>query len=551
MRITRTRSARNHNASPKQPARSRSHRGALLVATLALSTATACTIGRPVTMERLLHEMTDLASLARLPVPAYDVAQASSFDRRQLADNARYANEDFGHYLSTEQRDGRTEYVLFEAPGPGAIVRIWSANPKGTLRVYLDRGSRPVLEVPAADFLSGKTDLVPRPIVGNRGRGSVSYLPIPFRAHCKITVDAPDLYYHVTHRRYIPQADVRTLRRNDLQRLTPALLATANRLNRPYDQALQPAWLLHGRELPAGTRIEPGDAIRWTTQAPGPGAIVGLRMRVAEADGDDAPLRSQTLRTLLLRMRFDGEETVVSPLGDFFGAAPGTPPFEALPCGITEQRVLWCQWVMPFQRNAEILIENRGDAPVEVSYAVAGTEYAWGPDSLHFHAKWHANRDVPTRPLRAWKWGELFGRGHLVGAALSVANPVRQWWGEGDETVLIDLDPQPRFRGTGTDHFFNIGWGTAEPFSHAYYAQPRRDGPDSFGFTALNRWFVMDRVSFSSRLRFDAELWHLADTTLSQSVVLYWYARPGGSDDFKAPRAAELTLPRLPAQPPE
>jgi len=38
---------------------------------------------------------------------------------------------------------GRKEHVMMDIAGPGAIVRIWSANPAGTLRIYLDGAATP------------------------------------------------------------------------------------------------------------------------------------------------------------------------------------------------------------------------------------------------------------------------------------------------------------------------------------------------------------------------------------------------------------------------
>ena len=45
---------------------------------------------------------------------------------------------------------------MMDAEGPGAIVRIWSANPAGNIRIYLDKNPEPVIVGPMEEVLSGK-----------------------------------------------------------------------------------------------------------------------------------------------------------------------------------------------------------------------------------------------------------------------------------------------------------------------------------------------------------------------------------------------------------
>ena len=108
----------------------------------------------------LLDEMTNLDRLASVDDPPYVTRQFSSYDRKstdpkiQTTDNW-FANRDRGQHLRTEEVNGRTEYVLMDAEGPGAIVRFWSANPDegGNVKIYLDRQPTPALEASLQDFL--------------------------------------------------------------------------------------------------------------------------------------------------------------------------------------------------------------------------------------------------------------------------------------------------------------------------------------------------------------------------------------------------------------
>jgi hypothetical protein len=117
-----------------------------------------------VTVESLLEEMVDLERLAHSA--SYTARQLSSYDRASRAADADgwFANGDAGNYLRVD-KDG--EHVLAEAEGPGAIVRIWSANPGGRLRIYLD--GEVALE---ADFAA-------------LTRGDLAGLPAPFRRRAR------------------------------------------------------------------------------------------------------------------------------------------------------------------------------------------------------------------------------------------------------------------------------------------------------------------------------------------------------------------------------
>jgi hypothetical protein len=43
---------------------------------------------------------------------------------------------------------------------------------------------------------------------------------------------------------------------------------------------------------------------------------------------------------------------------------------------------------------------------------------------------------------------------------------------------------------------------------------------------------VLDPIPFSRSLRFDLEIWHWTETAVGVDATIYWYARPGGRDDF-------------------
>ncbi len=162
-------------------------------------------VAATITTSSLIDEMTDLSGMAEFPNPAYTCKQFSSYDRGAKSPTENwFANGDAGQYLRIEESDGRKEYVMMDTAGPGAIVRIWSANPAGTLRIYLDGASEPVIEAQMSELLGGKFPGLPQPIAGEYSKGWNLYFPIPYAQHCKVTSDKGGFYYHVNYRTYPP-----------------------------------------------------------------------------------------------------------------------------------------------------------------------------------------------------------------------------------------------------------------------------------------------------------------------------------------------------------
>ncbi len=490
-----------------------------------------------VSFETLLDEMTDLARLTRLPDPPYTCRQFSSYDRASKSpEQDWFANADAGHFLREETRPDRTEYVLMDAEGPGAIVRIWSANPKGTLRVYLDEDPEPVIEVPMSDFLSGEVPYNPEPIAHVRSAGWNSYLPIPYAKWCKVTSDDKDFYYHVNYRTYPAGTNVKSFTPLQAEELKPRIREIARKLATPG--TLAPEGTVRARPV----KLEPGKTELVATLS-GPAAVGVLAVEDLQAPDPDAALRG-----ILMTVEFDGLPTVTAPLGDFFGTAPGRSPYESLPMGVSAGGRMWSHWKMPFRKEARITLTNHTDKPAAVTMGAATEPYAWDDRSMYFHAKWRIQHDIPTRPFRDWNFIEIDGQGVFVGAAQYVANKTKVWWGEGDEKIYVDGETFPSHFGTGTEDYFGYAWCSSEIFTHAYHNQPRCDGPANYGHTAVNRWHILDPIPFTRSFRFDMEIWHWTeDFTVTVAAMSYWYARPGARDRAILPPPADLRVPDMPA----
>lgn len=399
-----------------------------------------------ITTESLLDEMT---SLERLTRPAdYACRQFSSYDRA-----GGFGNNDCGNYLRVE----KGEHVLAEADGPGAIVRIWSANPEGTLRIRLDGAI--VLEEDFRKLTTGAVAEFPPPFGEETARGCTLYFPFPYAKSMKVTCTKGGQYYHVNYRTY-PEGNVETYARRKYALPKIAIEET------------------------------------WTSgELVGPAMITALALEEKPEDG------------AILKITFDGEPCVSCPVDAFF---PGcrTLPIDGLVC----------RFPMPFAKSAKI-------EGAKVKVAVARCDDA--AKRLRFHAWWSGRKDLKTRPMSDWPALAGEGRGRFVGLALTVRNPVKAWWGEGDEKIYVDGETSPSTCGTGTEDYFGYAWCDPGVFHHPYHAQSRCDGPGNRGFTKVQRFHVVDDIPFEKSIRFDLEVWHWADCEIGFGTVAFWYAEPG------------------------
>lgn len=501
----------------------------------------------------LVNQMADLDYLARLPRAPFVGKQEASTDRRsKRAEDGEswFANDDFVTNVASnlvrveDAGAGAKRYVLLDAGGPGAVVRLWTATPTGTLRIFIDDDPRPALETSMAALLAGTVAPFERPLGQVTAMGSSLYFPFPFRKHCVITLDTivsvdpfsgrpvDKVYYQVGYRTYAAEqaANVRPFSAAEVTRASGAIARTAAALReaRPTEHATA------ARRTVAIARTgitAASSSVTKLDSQPDGGVIAGLRVSTPERD----PAR---LRATVLSIAFDGEETVRAPLVDFFGTGPGWNNYTSLPLTVAPDGTLTCRFPMPFRRQAVVTIARDPAADpalpaMEISGEVTVDARPFDADTLLFHARFHPPERLPTRPFRDWHIGTLTGRGHQVATVLSVENPAgAAWWGEGDEKLTVDGERFPSFFGTGTEDYFGYAWSSTETFAHPYHAQTLAPSTGFAGWFSMNRFLILDPVPFTTSLRFDLELWHWSETTVTLSALLAWYARPQGGDDF-------------------
>jgi hypothetical protein len=453
-----------------------------------------------------------------------------------------FANGDAGQYIRVEERDGRTEGVMLDADGPGAIVRIWSANPAGNLRVYIDGDSDPAILDDMSALLGGKSAVKP-PLAAVTSNGYSLYAPIPFAKHCRVTCDKPkDVYYQVDYRTYAKGTLVESFANGGFVKHLASVDAANGRLTQSAPVAVMQPIVSYRVKLHGQSQTIDGIPPR----PAGPGALAQLTLTI---ETDDLAME---MRNLVVHMTFDGEETIVCPVGDLFGSAPGVQldahcwPFtiwskQGVPYSVDFTK-LDSRWLMPYERNFAISFEHLDQHDVDVQVGIRVVDWTWDDRSMHFHARWHGQHAIKTRPMSNWNHITIEGQGVFVGDALSIGNPTTAWWGEGDEKFYVDGETFPSHFGTGTEDYYGYAWSSPELFQHPLHNQTRCDGPNVFGWTSVNRFRALDAIPFTKSLRFDMEVWHWKECEIERAATVYYYARPGAKDNAPPIRAEDLTV---------
>ena len=202
---------------------------------LAVFTITGC--NKTVSLVTLINEMADRKQLTGFTEENYLLKQFSSYNRASIAHDQKgwFENNDMSHFIRVEETAGRREFVLFDAEGPGAVVRWWMTFYKaqnGVIRVYLYHDTIPSIKGSPSEVVSGSMIAGPpfsasvqagAPL-GEEGRDYDHnlYFPIPFARHCKITYECdsvrvlynyegtpvkegyywPDVFYNIGYRAY-------------------------------------------------------------------------------------------------------------------------------------------------------------------------------------------------------------------------------------------------------------------------------------------------------------------------------------------------------------
>ena len=522
----------------------------ILLSLLALLICSCTVANKEISLTSMVKSMTVRELVSEFPSQSFSLKQYSSYDQNSVSpdEDGWFANHDASWFIRTETNQGRREFVMLDAEGPGAIVRFWMTFGNkdaytGTLRLYFDDSDTPEIEGSALDVISGGM-LVGEPLSSSVSpetnyyqRGHNLYLPIPYSKHLKITYEcdaitpenhSPSVYYNINYRTYTEQVSVKSFTMTELEDIRSEISSIQTELDKSGQERINvEKFRLHSHdgEIKAGEKMN--------LSLSGRSAIQKIELKI------EAKNLPQALRSTVLEITFDGERTVWSPLGDFFGSGYQISPHKTWYTEVSEDGTMACYWLMPFKSTADVNIINYGDQSVKLVYNKVWTDdYKWTRNSMHFGAIWKELREVESGGSSHVNGDDghfdvnyvtLEGEGVYMGSGLTIFNTADAWWGEGDEKIWVDGEDFPSFIGTGTEDYFGYAWCRPEKFSHFLIAQP--DGAGNFhpGMSVNLRFHILDLIPFNSSIQFDLELWHWAKTIMNYAPISYWYLKPGGT----------------------
>jgi hypothetical protein len=459
----------------------------------------------------------------------------------------RNRNIDFHHFHGIY----RGEQVLVRVEGPGCIYRVWSAQPMGIIKFYLDGAKRPAGKCKFKDYLEGGCADLPSFPVGR----SAQYLPIPFENSAVITTIGFDIFafYQISYQTYASAEGIKTFVPGP-DAGDPEGLRRAQAFWDTNGASALEGMTLTKREFKR--IIGPGEKL-----VGGQKSGSGIIREFSLADADD-PMRN--LSGIQLRIFTDpsGPPDIDCPAhalfgsyydsrGEWEGNRWSSLAFEAGPDGFT------CRLPMPYHNGIRIEIENTGDAERSLVLDYQTESRPLAPGTMHLHAEFR-KQGYPTDVTRKTTYGSLMvydpsdnyvvlergGRGYYVGCFLYVESVGPDWWGEGDENTFVDgASWPPVIQGTGTEDEFNWSWGYTKyltPVSGILIRTPQGIKEGETGPNVAFRFRISDYVPFRESIKVSYErqgavsLKRYPGALINQSKtrgddyasVAYWYELP-------------------------
>ena len=488
---------------------------------------------KAISTSSLLKELTDPAAIAKWPDPFYRELQASSYDRKSVSPDKPgwFANKDASQFIRTENTNNRKEYVMMDADGPGAIIRFWLTTFKreGTLRVYFDNQTEPEITIPAYDLMKislplGKGLLLAHSSYEPKEKGgSTLYLPMPFKKHCKVTWEdaEPEIkqprYYQINYRKYSAGTAVKTFTSQELNSLKDLADKTSEALLHPVNAE-------KGVKSTMQKRVGSGKTVQLNL----PSGSAAIRLLNIKLNTKDTGSYANALHSTLIKIAFDGTETVSCPLDLFSGSGIGGKEIQSWYRTVTANGDITSRWVMPYQHSATISIENTGNEEVNIGLNAVTLPFKWDSNTMYFHADWKEEKNIAinksdTANVGEWSLNKIKGKGVFAGETFSVNNHMHYWYGEGDQKLWIDNEKFPSEFGTGTEDYFNTSWAPVVLYQTPFANATRADYKDSYGDNTFTRTRNLDVVPFTKNFNYTLEMLGWENGTIDASVVTYWY----------------------------
>lgn len=421
------------------------------------------------------------------------------------------ANYDSGNLIRVEPAgkpftDPDSEWVLFEADGPGVLTSIWFTGKSkkgqpyigGKLNFYFDGEAKPSFAARLPELFESGSPW-PAPLAEKSHGGWVAYAPVYYARSLKITLTEHN--------------DGFTHRKNGRKETIPHIYHqfTYQKLARPVksvrpDQQKYAAWRPDTRGTEQRRTVQLAAAKPAAVfQAKGKGILNELRLKWTSGDADSATLRIVA----------DGAATADMKVSEFWGFSRKLRPeakMQSLLLGVEDDGTYYCRFPMPFRKEFRIELIAADGATVDVRTLA---RKGWS-EREHFYFRANRVTDV-TEPGRDIKILEAAGRGHFIGAVLEIPDQSM----EGDDRFYVDGEKfPPSWHGTGTEDYFRCGWYFyGGPITRPLYGMLDKQKPK-----IAYRFHIADRVNFTKSAVIGFEHGHKNDYIGPYNGVAFWYS---------------------------
>lgn len=465
--------------------------------------------------------------------------------------------------------------ILLDTNGPGCIFRIFTGIlsvpinesidlNRTYLQIFIDSQADPVINCPVKDFFASNP-FTYYPFVFGTDRTYPGFLlPIPFNKHIKVQLWSKDKfpafqnwgnYWQVTYTKYTPGVSVRSFSLPLTHEEKAQMKMTGDYwLHAEKDHFMEPEKWKRSATLNVTGKKEVEYSLH------GEGVIQALRVSVF-------PNTPEALKKIRFRIYWNGMPfpSVDVPLGYFFGNADyaSKNQYSSLLMGI-DSTGGYSLFPMPFSKGARITFSVPHNSTIKkIRLDINFIKKKINKNRGYFHATWNEENATALEKRPGRLTGELnipgmpkYGernipvhmvlnrkgfKGKYVGVMLHVAWPSKNWWGEGDWLIWSDENGwPPGYHGTGTEEYFNSGWGDFDRKAISGYVHKKIPGN-----VLIYSFHTNDAFNFNRNIKIGVERWNVFSADDQQRCIwgstAFWYAEypvPAGSEQ-------QLLTPRL------
>lgn len=454
------------------------------------------------------------------------------------------AGDNYDHEYFSLYTDKNGELVLFDAYGPGVLLRqqmnIWHEKADDVhIRYYFDDEPRPRIDMDITLFFSEKNPLgLFQKELSDNGEQDyrIFYGHMPFQKRLKITLTKEPGGPGIAN--FSPWAGGYNSipgRRSHWYQYTYHLFS---------EDAGIPSW---SGATDMSATLQEWDKYRSAHRHPNSNkhqsvTEIGAKQshELLNIDGSGtlqslfftlSPLEPDALFNTWLKIYFDDQTapTVDAPLGNFFGAFPDsiTAQYNSFLLGYEADSGMYCNFPMPFWKSVRIVLDNQSDKPItrlETHIGVDRRAIFQYPENQtgYFHATF--NRAFPRKEGHDYNFLTRRGHGHIVGHNSHRWNAST----EENERTYFDESRTPQIQGDGFEDDQGFGWGLKGKTFDLFGAPVAKGTAE-----CLYRFFIPDLYVFYNQVKHGHQTYGPSSprgheglyTTGKEQSVTYYYVK--------------------------